>query len=1213
MSHHEAEHDYIFGFGSIMNTSTHATWQSPEKKKSGNTIPGAVVTIKRSFGYARKWNFRSTTGFTALGVIAAEDEDEASDINGVLYQVPKEEMPNFDRREVGYKKVEVPLKFLEFRAADIANSGESTTTTTPQTKFCFGPNDKIWLYVPLPSQTMYSDENHPILQSYVDTVLQGCLEWGGQPMAEEFILTTGGWSCFYLNDTPSSRRPWLFRKQYATIDQILSKHSQLTNYGDRRHPEEFASAFNQRMKGTWSLPRRNPNFTGRERELDELRSRFSSQEMGRQRIVVRVEVVAMGGVGKTQLTTEYCYRHFPSEYGLVVWLNAETFDTLVTDYRQLLADLANIDADMDKSTDEIVGEVISRLFRSNVPWLLVFDNIENHDLLNRFVPRGAGTKGHVLVTTRHREAESGVDTLSLGCFHTSEAIELLRRSAGSHNMEGLSNAAAAEELCEKLGNLPLALSMAASYMRQCDVQCEEYLHRYNASEKNGQTLLRQGKLLDYSLTVASSLSLILPKIAEENQTASEVLHLLSFLGPDQITKPILRHLLSAKSNLDEQLSEKKRKATLKKRISTHGSLICCGLILGGTALMLPTINRQRAGMVAVLAMATTSILLFSREDANDASYGEPETTQTSMKRSPSASSSFSAFEYEQSDASWDILKSFSLLSVKEGKGSVHRLLQQAMRACQSEEERVYYLTICIDAVASCWSFKHEENRTWKLSLTMLEHIKSVVESYYHLSTDCQNCDLTLKVATLSRDCGVLSAMALNAFVEAQASLELSLKLLERATLAKKRPEFRKARAVSLYELSKIHRYQGFYDKAHRCLMDSLGLNNADDCLTADTLHELGILEVKKHNLDSAASFLQQSLKIRRSFHCDQINANSAATLHQLAAIHVARKPPSLDKAKTLLQEALSLSRQIGQRAATLKQIARVTIRQGSLDQAESYLEQALELYLELYGDNKLHINVAAVKFQQGALALQRELFDEAWRRFYECLRIRRHVYAYARVGCSTEDTNPIHFEVSCVLHELGAAGFAQKRFSQSMEMLLAERTILERLEEQVATHNDRIYQARLTNLTWLKKCAKEMGDDNKSILYSNERQTLKKREGQKSTKERHQLQSGSVKVQQKVLQCRLLARKFALEQKESGTHKEELLASLEELLEEISVVSSGPMKQASTKFRDTLLLWVDKPGRRSPILTACDSLRDVLRAHGVQVNDSIYSKKKSRD
>ncbi len=276
-----------------MNTTTHATWQTPGKEESIN-IPGAVATITRCFGYKRKWNFRSFTGFTALGVVSAEDD--ASDINGVLFEVPRGEMQNFDRREVGYQRIEVPLKFLEFNPR--------ASGSTPQTTFDIASNDKIWLYVPIPSQNMYADENHPLLQSYVDTVLQGCLEWGGEDMAEKFILSTGGWSCFYLNDTPSSRRPWLFRKQYATIDELLSKHSQLTHYGDRRHPEEFASAFNQRMKGTWSLPRRNPNFTGRDHELEELQSRLSSLEMGGQRIVSKVEVAGMGGVGKTQLVAE---------------------------------------------------------------------------------------------------------------------------------------------------------------------------------------------------------------------------------------------------------------------------------------------------------------------------------------------------------------------------------------------------------------------------------------------------------------------------------------------------------------------------------------------------------------------------------------------------------------------------------------------------------------------------------------------------------------------------------------------------------------------------------------------------------------------------------------------------------------------------------------------------------------------------------------------
>jgi len=243
--------------------------------------------------------------------------------------------------------------------------------------------------------------------------------------------------------------------------------------------------------------------------------------------------------------------------------------------------------------------------------------------------------------------------------------------------------------------------------------------------------------------------------------------------------------------------------------------------------------------------------------------------------------------------------------------------------------------------------------------------------------------------------------------------------------------------------------------------------------------------------------------------------------------------------------------------------------------------------------------------------VQREQLDDAWRSFYECLRIRRHVYAYA---ASSEDTNPIHLEVSCVLHELASVGFAQKRFSQSMEMLKAERTILETLEER--SHNERIYQARFTNLTWSIKCAKEMGDDKVATQFSNERMALKKSTGQKSREKPHHLHSDSVTLQQKAMECRLLARKFALEKNDSKiklTEKlynhEKLLARLEELGEEIKTASPGPMKQAATQFRDSLLLWVDQPGMRSPVLTACDRLRDVLRAYGVQVNDSITSRK----
>ena len=39
----------------------------------------------------------------------------------------------------------------------------------------------------------------------------GCLDVGGEDMATALLLGTSGWSEFFLNDVPMSRRPWLHR------------------------------------------------------------------------------------------------------------------------------------------------------------------------------------------------------------------------------------------------------------------------------------------------------------------------------------------------------------------------------------------------------------------------------------------------------------------------------------------------------------------------------------------------------------------------------------------------------------------------------------------------------------------------------------------------------------------------------------------------------------------------------------------------------------------------------------------------------------------------------------------------------------------------------------------------------------------------------------------------------------------------------------------
>jgi tetratricopeptide (TPR) repeat protein len=561
--------------------------------------------------------------------------------------------------------------------------------------------------------------------------------------------------------------------------------------------------------------------------------------------------------------------------------------------------------------------------------------------------------------------------------------------------------------------------------------------------------------------------------------------------------------------------------------------------------------------------------------------------------------------HSDSDQTWKLLKSFSLLVVKEGKGSMHRLLAQALRMSQDEQEGRCNLEICLQALLQAWSFKAEQVETWAESTTLLEHVRAVV---------MQTKVASIETATLSREAGVFSAMALNRFKEAQFSLEQSLRLLER--VGKTDSVHFQAQAAALHELGRVFRYEGNFKKSEEALRKALEIRNrlARENLdarheVAATLHELGVLEVKKHNLDSAATFLQQALELRRSLDVesplDGIEADCASTLHQLAAVQVAMKPPSLDQAEALLKEALGLNMQIGQRAATLKQLARVAMRRGEFDIADRSLVMALELYDELYGVNTLHINTAAVRFQQGALAFQREQLEEAWLHFSECLRARRHVYAYSQGN---------HLEVSTVLHELACVAFAQKRIPKASEMLLAEKAILVSLCE-TSSHRQRMLQARLTNLTWLRKCAKEGGDEEQVRRIVAERSELKRTEKQQ-TSERHigssVHPSPTLSLEREALQCRLAARQFALSKPESEKLNRELLnAALINLLKEIDRSPASSLREATVHFHEMISeSLADDLGsnERSPIFEACDDFRDILRDHGLQVNDMVQSK-----
>jgi hypothetical protein len=202
-------------------------------------------------------------------------------------------------------------------------------------------------------------------------------------------------------------------------------------------------------------------------------------------------------------------------------------------------------------------------------------------------------------------------------------------------------------------------------------------------------------------------------------------------------------------------------------------------------------------------------------------------------------------EYEQVDLAWDILKLFSLLTVKDGKGTIHRLLLHSMRASQSADTARNSLSICIETVSSIWGFEADKPETWNESVRILEHVMHVVAGASRRQEILTHQQLLL-AADLSIQAALVSAMTLNAFEEAKTSLELALALLgdkDRFPYRLKGPCMM-LKACTWYELGKVHRYRGEFSKSETSLDHALELfsclekeKHILECLACDRLRD----------------------------------------------------------------------------------------------------------------------------------------------------------------------------------------------------------------------------------------------------------------------------------------------------------------------------------------------------------------------------------------
>lgn len=195
----------------------------------------------------------------------------------------------------------------------------------------------------------------------------------------------------------------------------------------------------------WNVPHlRNPNFTGREELLQELRSALTSG-----RAAAIVPIAGLGGVGKTQLALEYAYLH-TADYEIVWWVRAEDPSTLIGDYARLATQLGLPEKDL--ADQQVIAAAVCSWLGHHPDWLLILDNVRNAVDCRDQLPMG-GT-GHVLITSRDPNWGNVAKALQLRVLPRMEAVEFLQKRCGM-NLRRPANCAKPWVTCRLLWSMRL--------------------------------------------------------------------------------------------------------------------------------------------------------------------------------------------------------------------------------------------------------------------------------------------------------------------------------------------------------------------------------------------------------------------------------------------------------------------------------------------------------------------------------------------------------------------------------------------------------------------------------------------------------------------------------------------------------------------------------------------------------------------------------------
>ncbi|MHC5933602.1 FxSxx-COOH system tetratricopeptide repeat protein [Nostoc sp.] len=667
-------------------------------------------------------------------------------------------------------------------------------------------------------------------------------------------------------------------------------------------------------------------FVGREAELEELHQKLQTS-----RQVVIVAVAGMGGVGKTELATQYAKQHLQNYQGGVCWLSAQGIDVIIQIFRFVELKFNKIAPDDWELADRLrycwenwqQGEV-----------LLVFDNVTDYKTqVQPYLPPQS-PRFKVLLTTREK-FDRTLPQLPLGVLKPLAAMKLLKSLVDRERLK--SEPWVAREICKSLGYLPLALELVGRYLDTMpDLSLEKLLKRLQKKRLEHEAIAKANPLMHYEYGVAEAFALSWEQLDENAQGLGCLLSLYALAD--------IPFSVEAIEDDDEQeLNEKAIGDLLKLHLLQRQSK---------EIYRLHPLIRQFFQMKLDESSEVDKVKTAFAAQMVEVAKQIPQQPNCKhilnfTSHIPHIAEVATCLSQYLSDE--DLIQPFTRLGwFYQGQG----LYQQAepwLQQCEKVTKNrlgLEHLDVAasLNNLATLYRSTGRYNEAELLMQQVLALVKRLLgENHPRVATSLNN------LAELYCSTG--------RYNEAEPLMQQALELRKRL-LGENHPRI----ATSLNNLAELYRSTGRYNEAEPLFQQALELTK---CLQGDnhpdvatSLNNLAALYRSTECYNKAEPLFQQALELTKRLLGDN-HPDVASSLNNLAELYCSTG--RYNEAKPLMQQALELKKHLlGDNhpdvATSLNNLAELYRSTERYSEAELLYHQALELRKRLLGDN--HPNVA---------------------------------------------------------------------------------------------------------------------------------------------------------------------------------------------------------------------------------------------------------------